>query len=1352
MSILEYIKDLLNQGVELVLVDNKLKLKAAKGILDASQLAELKTRKTAIIALFQQLNLSSSKSFEYLSYSQQRLWLIEKINPVAGQYNMPAQVEINGALDVPLLKQCLNQLLTRHQILRTRYVETDDGTPVQVVGDGFELPLSRWDLSDSSEQKQEQEQAQALAQICAEQAVKGFDLSADLMLRAGLVTLSHSRSASRSASHSASNYVLLLNMHHIASDGWSKSIIVAELAQMYANGNQSLPPLQLQYADYAHWQKQWFASEQLQSQTDFWQQQLRNMPWVHNLPLDRPRQATQDPRAGEHYQLISAKTLAGLNQLAGSQQVTLFMLLHCAYSVLIHRYCGDTDIVIGTPVANRENQDLAELVEFFANTLVLRLDLSDQPDFASLLQQSKQYLLAAFEHQQMPFEKLVEVLQPPRNMSHNPLVQLMLSFQSKQDVAAMDISRFEDQTLEMKPIPVHSQVAKFDLLLNAQETEQGLALNWEYASGLFDHRTIVALSQHLTAILEAVVDSSNQAVAAIPLLNAQQQQTMVQQWNESSLIHPHQQCIHELFIAQVVLQPDAIALIDDQGEMSYLALFEQALSLADQLLVLEVKPQQLVAVRLAKGRLQVVATLAIMMAGGAYLPLECDWPQQRCRDILSRSQTVILIAAGDDAIEGVITIYPASDSHSPRDSLLTRASQFTSRQRYDDLAYVIFTSGSTGVPKGVAIEHASAVNTLLDINAQYGVTQHDRVLAVSALSFDLSVYDFFGFLAAGATTVLPSHQQTKNPQHWLEMVEKYQITLWNTVPTSAGLLVEQLEFADRISTAPLRVVVMSGDWIDPKLPARLWHKFPGVRLYSLGGATEGAIWSIHYPINADTSHLRSVPYGKPLNGQAFYILNPQLQHCPVGVTGELFIGGLGVARGYYGQADLTARQFIHHPVLQQRLYRTGDTGRYRADGNIEFMGRVDNQLKIRGFRIEPGEIEAQLVKHPAISKVLVLAKKDPAGATYLVAYFTYQQQQQQQALSASELRQFIIGSVPIYMMPNAFVGLAQWPLTANGKVDLKALPEVDLAAQQVAFEAPTTEVEIALCAMVEQLLELESVGLADNFFALGGHSLLALRLNVLIRRAFALELATTDFFTASTMADLAAKIEANKTAATAIHIGVKPESAAPMLSFAQQRLWLLDSIEQGSTHYNMAATLPLTGQLDVAALQQAFATILQRHQSLRTCFLADDDGMPYQRIIPLEQLNPTAISVVDLSSLSANKQQQCLAELAQNERNTPFDLAADVMLRGQLVRLNSDHHVLLVTLHHIASDGWSMGIVIREFSTLYRAYVEGLADPLTPLSIQYADYAYWQRQWLQGEVLASQLDYWQHQFSSSRSR
>lgn len=1125
MTLLDFLHQLSTQGAELLLVDGSLKLKAPKGAVSAEQIAQLKALKSDLLAYFEQLGIHSSRQVERLSYTQQRLWMIEKINPQPGQYNMPALVEIDGQLNMTVLQNSLNQLLRRHHILRTVYRTGEEGMGLQVITERDELPLQCWDLM----QQQGDGQAQAWQTLCHEQAAKPFDLSDDLMLRADLIKLSPQR------------HILLLNMHHIASDGWSRSIIVNELAQLYraqvdtdGEGAADLAPLKLQYADYAHWQHQWFAGEQLERQLTFWQNTLKEMPWVHNLPLDRPRQEQQDFSAGHYQHVIKKATLEGLERLAEGHQATLFMVLHCAFSLLMHRHSGDTDIIVGTPVANREDHDLAPLVGFFANTLILRLKLNGEQTFAQLLEQGKRYLLDAFDHQQMPFEKLVETLNPPRDISHSPLVQVMLSFQNRQDAQAMDITRFELPQLNMRSLPLQSQVAKFDILLNVQQTQDGLALSWEYAKALFDEPTIAAMAEHFTRLLEEIVVATDQSVAALPLLSESQYQRMVCQWNRSHLAHDYHQCLHELFIQAVAKFPNKTAVVDEFGQMSYLALFAQAKALSEQLLVLAVAPQQLVAVRLAKGRQQLVATLAVMMAGGAYLPLERDWPAQRCQEILTRSQTKLVIAqAGDDLDTReltVVTVEPVeTQAQESLDSaaLLSEAAAFSSRQQPNDLAYVIFTSGSTGTPKGVAIEHASAVNTLLDINAQYQIDCNDRVLAVSALSFDLSVYDFFGLLAVGGTVVFPDDKQTKNPQHWLTMVERESITLWNSVPTSAGLLVDQLALTGRISDAPLRVVMMSGDWIDPKLPARLWHGFPGSNLYSLGGATEAAIWSIHYPITSDTQHLRSIPYGKPLNGQSFYILNSQLQHCPVGVTGELFIGGVGVAREYYGQPDLTAKQFIYHEGLQQRLYRTGDQGRYRADGNIEFMGRVDNQLKIRGFRIEPGEIEAQLVKHPNVTKALVLARKDNNDNTHLVAYFSWLEQPS----SSAELREFLMGKVPVYMLPSAFVPIERFVLTANGKLDIKALPEFDLAAHQVAYVAPQSECEILLCQMMATLLKCEQVGLDDNFFSLGGHSVLALQLNAMIQEQMAVSLNMTDFFTATSVRRLAEMVEQQMTIA-----------------------------------------------------------------------------------------------------------------------------------------------------------------------------------------------------------------------------
>ncbi|MDN3578328.1 amino acid adenylation domain-containing protein [Chitinimonas viridis] len=1048
-----------------------------------------------------------------LSHAQHRLWLIDRLEGGSPQYNMPAAFELYGRFDEQACRRSLALIMSRHEILRTCYVMLD-GQPVQYIQAEPSLPFSVTDLSAMAAL----EQADAVAALLQDDAHQPFDLSADTMLRVQLLRLS------------AERHVLAFNMHHIASDGWSISLLINEFVEAYRayveGGQAMLAPLPIQYGDYAHWQRQVLDDGVLAPQLSYWSQQLAALPQVHSLPLDKPRPIRQTYRGSVLTRRVPAELLGALRQLSIRSEATLFMTLQAALAALVSRWSNEQDVVIGTPAAGRGEQQLEKLIGFFLNTLVLRSNLAGNPSFDTLLGQTKANVLAAFEHQDVPFEMLVELLKPERSLSHPALFQIMFVLQNQEQ------SSFALPGLDMRAAERQQVLAKFDLLLNANECGDGLDLTWNYNADLFDAATIERMADGYEQILHAVVADSRTRLQALNLLPAAEADKIVRQWNDTALDLPYEQTLQDLFVAQVRRTPEAVAAIDEHGQLSYAELFAQAAALAQALRTHVVQPEALVAVLLPKGRLQLVATLGIMMAGAAYLPLDTAWPGARLDQVMSHGGACALVTLPDLAAEVQLALVqidlaslPALSSEQTRQAL----SCFASPQSPADLAYVIFTSGSTGKPKGVAIAHRSAVNTILDINQRYGVGYGDAVLAVSALSFDLSVYDMFGLLAVGGRVVFPDDARQKDPQHWAELVERHRISLWDSVPASAELLTAQYEWRQQQGGGALRTLMMSGDWIPPTLPARIAKVFPGVDIHSLGGATEGSIWSISYPIREDMSDRKSVPYGKPLANQAFYVLTDDLVPCPVGVVGELHIGGIGVAREYYGDAERTAASYVTHPGLNDRLYKTGDIGRYLPDGNIEFVGRKDLQVKLRGFRIELGEIEAALSRHEQVADAVVMVLKDHTGVQQLVAYICLEEKAGVVDW-AQQLRGYLAALVPNYMVPAYYVLLDAFPLSANNKVDRKQLPIPDWEQADSSYCEPEGDLESLLAGIWQQVLGRERIGADRNFFELGGSSVhlieIASKANLMLQQ----EINVVSYFEHPTIRAMAAFINARQQA------------------------------------------------------------------------------------------------------------------------------------------------------------------------------------------------------------------------------
>jgi amino acid adenylation domain-containing protein len=1008
-----------------------------------------------------------------LSFSQHRLWLIDRLEGGSPQYNMPAAFELCGVFDEEACRRSLDLIVQRHEVLRTTYAEID-GRPVQRVHAEVSMPLPVLDLSGIAQESREE----AVERAIRSDARRPFALDRDLMLRAQLLKLS------------PDNYVLIFNMHHIASDGWSVSVLIREFVTAYrafsAGENPVMKPLPVQYGDFAYWQRRALANEVLAPEVDYWRRHLAALPHVHSLPLDKPRPIRQTYNGAVIQRRLDPKSLAALKRLIGSHDVTLFMILLSALSALIARWSNEHDIVIGTPVAGRYDESVEALIGFFLNTLILRSDLSGNPCFDEILRRTRENVLAAFSHQQVPFDMLVEALNPERSISHPTLFQIMFVLQNQEQTA------FELPTLRMSPVERSMVVAKFDLLLNANETDAGLDLSWNYNTDLFEADTIARMADGYEQILHWIAVDMSTRLQALNLLPDSEANKILREWNDTAVALPYEQCLHALFVDQVRACPDALAVVDNQGDLSYGELFAQAAALAERLRPYAITSESLMGVLLPRGRSQVIATLGILMAGGAYLPLETAWPANRIDQVLAQGNASLLVSH-EALVGGLDQRVPVIDLSTivplPAKRAAEVLAEFVPVQTPDQLAYVIFTSGSTGKPKGVAIEHRSATNTILDINQRYGVGSSDAVLAVSALSFDLSVYDIFGLLAAGGCIVCPDDERQKDPAHWADLVERYRVSIWDSVPASAELLTAQYEWRERCGSGALRVVMMSGDWIPPSLPARIFAVFPDVEVHSLGGATEGSIWSISYPIVEDTCGRKSVPYGKPLANQRFYVLTDDLATCPVGVAGELHIGGIGVAREYYGDAERTAASYVQHDLLGDRLYKTGDIGRYMPDGNIEFIGRKDSQIKLRGFRIELGEIEAVLARSPYVAEAVVTVQRDSTQVQQLVAYITLEKASRGLLKDwPAELRAHLSTILPNYMVPSHCVVLDAMPLSANNKVDRKRLPEPVWDEHGSVHIDPDGPIEELLTSVWKEVLGRERVSVERNFFEIGGSS------------------------------------------------------------------------------------------------------------------------------------------------------------------------------------------------------------------------------------------------------------------------
>jgi len=1266
-----------------------------------------------------------------LSFAQRRLWFLEQLRPGSGFYNLPNGLRLLGKLDVAALGDTLDEIVRRHEVLRTVYRVLDE-EPCQIIQPWEPVVLSLTDLSHCAEI----ERQTRIAELRHNEAVLPFDLSAGPMLRARLLRLG------------AHEHLLLLTLHHIAADGWSMGVLSTELAELYGNFSRhqeaSLPALRIQYADFSHWQKTRLQGALLERQLTYWKAQLAGAAELLPLLTDRPRPAQQSYHGASRHFAVKREICTGLHALAARENATMFMVLAAVLQTLLARYSGQNDLCIGAPIAYRPNAELEPLVGFFVNSLVLRTHIDPALDFGALLRQVRRTALEAYEHQDVPFEQLVEQLAPVRSMSHAPLFQVVLTMLNTPS------GRLSLPGLELETLENRSTTCEVDLRLNISEEEGALAAYFEYSTDLFDESTIDRFSRHFTHLLETVVGDASTPVGDLPLMPEEVQRQALVQWNRTAAEHSGQTAMHQLFEAQVQLRPDHPAIAFQDMQMSYGELNRRANRLARHLRMLGVGADTLVGLCLERSADMIVGLLAVLKAGGAYLPLDPNYPTARLSHMLTDSSLALLLTQ-----EHLLDVLPANNVYAlcidvddawrgKNDGNLELAVQ------PDSLAYVIYTSGSTGRPKGTLLHHAGLANLAHAQAALFQVQPEDRVLQFASFNFDASTWEIAMALSWGATLCLASRDDLMPGAGLEQSMRRLGVTIATLPPTALALL-------NNDGLPALKTLIVAGEAC-PRPLVNTWAS--SHRFFNAYGPTESTIcasaFNCSQGANGSDQGLGAPPIGLPIDNMRLYILDPRGNPVPTGAAGELHIAGTGLARGYINRPDLTAERFIPDPFSDApggRLYRSGDLVRRHADGNIEFLGRIDNQVKIRGFRIETGEIESALSTAPGVREALVMAREDEPGDLRLVGYVVRAQDASISTSSTDDgawqaaIRQSLQSQLPDHMLPAHIVFLEQFPLTQNGKIDRTALPEPDRLRSAAHYLAPRTPEEEGVAKLFSEVLKLDRVGIDDNFFELGGHSLLATQVISKLRADFSVDIPLRKMFEAPTVAALAAEVESlrQQEPMASERIVAMPRGPAIPLSYAQQRLWFMNQMEPDNPFYNIPGAVRLTGQLDAVAFHRALNEIVRRHEVLRTTYSAPD-GNPVQVIAPKLVLD---LPLVDLSDLTHGEATAKTDWLVQDEAQTPFDLAAGPLMRARLLRLDAKEHVLLFTMHHIVSDGWSIAVMIREMEILYAAFAGNQASPLPELEIQYADYAQWQRSWLTGDVLQRQIDYWTGQLADA---
>ncbi|WP_430333761.1 amino acid adenylation domain-containing protein [Rhodococcus sp. ACT016] len=1250
-----------------------------------------------------------------LSLAQQRMWFLNRFEPESAVNNIPLAIRLSGDLDVESLSAAIGDVLDRHESLRTVFPEVD-GVGYQAI-----RPVSDVATVVSAEPVAEIELPARIEEL----VTAGFDLTTDIPVRVRLFAVM------------PTEHVLVLVVHHIAADGFSMGPLTRDVMTAYAaraNGHVAAwTPLAVQYADYTLWQREVLGAEDdpaslLAQQVAYWTSNLAGLPDQLDLPSDRPRPATSTYRGVRHTVVVPAELRAAIEDLAREGGATTFMVVHAALSVLLARLSGTSDIAIGTPVAGRGEQVLDDVVGMFVNTLVLRTDVQSGASFGDVLAQVRTTDLDAFGHADVPFERLVEVLDPARSQARHPLFQVMLTYQN------LGLTEFELGGLDVSEVDFDSATAKFDLQVTVVESTAGLTIDVTYATDLFDASTVRSFGERFVRMLESVTADPSVVVGDVELLDRAERSQVLDGWNATDRVVPDATLV-ELFEAQAARTPDATALVFEGDSLTYAEFAARVHRTARWLIGEGVGPDSLVGLGMRRSLDLLVGMYAVLAAGGGYVPIDPDQPTERNGYILDTAAPALVLSTARDGFEvagersvSVVNLDEV-DVSAFSDAPVSDADR-AQPLRGSSVAYVIFTSGSTGRPKGVAVSHAAIVNRLVWMQAEYGLSADDTVLQKTPFTFDVSVWEFFWPLQVGARLVVALPDGHRDPSYLARVMVEQSVTTAHFVPSMLAVFVAE-PAAARVDS--LRLVFASGEALPAQTAERL-RAIAGARLHNLYGPTEAAVdVTFHEVTSADTA---SVPIGAPVWNTQVFVLDGRLHPVPAGVPGELYLAGVQLARGYVGRSDLTADRFVANPFggPGERMYRTGDLVTWNGSGELEYIGRTDFQVKLRGLRIELGEIETALLAVPEISQSVVLVRNDQ-----LVAYVVADHD-----LDTGEVKASLASSLASYMVPSVFVVLGEFPLNASGKLDRKALPEPVFEVRE--FRAPTSPVEEIVAGVFADVLDVERVGRDDDFFALGGNSLVATQVVSRLGAALDAQVPVRALFEASTVEALAAQVQVLAGGGARKPLTVEPRPERVPLSLAQQRMWFLNRLEPESTTYNIPLALQLTGHLDAEALATALRDVLVRHEALRTYYPEDGDG-PHQVILPVDRvaIDLTPVAVADERALRT----QVTGLLGHG-----FDVTSGVPLRAGLFRLSDEVHVFAFVVHHISADGVSMAPMARDLMTAYAARSHGEAPQWAPLAVQYADFSLWQRDVLgsaddPGTVAAAQLDFWTRALSGA---
>lgn len=1274
-----------------------------------------------------------------VSPAQRTLWIFEQLEPGNAAYNLSVVIHLTGQLNVELFEESINAVIARHESLRTTFAVDEGGQPVQTIAPALSLPLpfhyQPWFI--------ESEREAELITLAESEAAKPFDLENGPLLRQLLIRknqLEHN---------------WLLTLHHLVSDFWSFVILLKETFEIYGakcSKREGLLPLPaFQYADYTEWQRAQLQGAAFERQMAYWKEKLHGPLKVLELPLDFPRPPVQTFR-GAHYQFhLPQRLLDALRQLSSEEEATLFMTLMAAFQTLLYRYSGHDDLIVGFNASDRSTPGAEGVTGHFVNTLPLRSDLSGNPRFRDLLGQVRKFCYEALTHRQVPFEMLVDAVHNERNPSYPPLLQVLFNLNRiPSDFAAEGLT----STWRL----VDGKTSKFDLSLEAFVGEQSGFCIFEFNTDLFLEERIGRMAGHFITLLEGIASNRDRTLNELPLLTETERRLMLEEWNETAREVPHDRTLPQLFEEQARCRPDHIALICDGQQISYRELNERANRLAHYLIKQGVGPEVIVGIYMERSIDFIVSLLGIFKAGGAYVPLDPSFPGERISYMLESSGIGALIASHSYAeilssYKGASIVLDRDQQRIAQESVENLPSEING----DNLAYVIYTSGSTGKPKGAMIEQRGMVNHLFAKVIDLELTQDDRVSQNASQSFDISVWQYFASLVAGGSVCIYRNEVAHDPLALLNRVVKDKVTVLEVVPSMLRVMLQEVEaFAVKPDLSSLRWLILTGEALPPELARKWLNAYPEIPLLNAYGPTECSDDVTHHAIFVPPGNeVANLPIGRPVVNMRMYVLNDAMEPCPIGVPGQLYVGGIGVGRGYLGDPQRNKASFVTDPFASEegrRLYRTGDLGRYSSDGAIVYLGRIDHQVKIRGFRIELGEIESVIVQYDPVEAAVVIAHED-----LLVAYLLMRPECK---LAASELHAHAARALPEYMIPSFFVVLDAFPLTATGKIDRRALPVPDIARHAAGDqpERPLTETERELAGIWSEVLEVYEPGANDHFFQLGGHSLLATRVVSRMRAKFAIDFPLRILFENPTLSALAYRVE--EMLGTSVQ--GQPASGSGQgdgtgrgdgiakarkqdyyeLSHAQMRLWFSYKTVSGND-FGMLLPYELNGPLQLDAFRQAIAQLVERHSILRTLII-EINGAPFQTVrddLPLQ------IAYEDLSELQDEAKRTSLRARLLREQHTPFDMEAEAGFRVHLYKLGPDKHLLLFNAHHLVGDAWTTQLLLQDLALLYEASSTDAAVKGLPPVLQYVDFASWQNRCLQDGTFDSQRRYWVERLS-----